>query len=108
MSDETTPRPWRVEMYGDDVDGIYGSGDGNRRIVETDAGYYPPRLPDAALIVRAVNAHDALVDALTHLLDFVRAHPRGGPMTSAVHAAEAALALADHATSSGSHTASTP
>lgn len=54
-------------------------------------------LANAALIVRAVNAHDALVEALATLLDDIRKHARGerapGHLDH-IRSAHAALALA--------------
>ena len=74
MSTEHSPLPWRVQLGPDGlVDHIVGRLDptmtaqgfpedaARERIVETDGGHYPPDLATAAFIVRACNAHDALV-----------------------------------------------
>lgn len=55
-----TPIPWKVQIdseYPDDIQGIY-TADGKTRIVETDSGYYPPKLADANFICTAVNAYE--------------------------------------------------
>jgi len=60
-----TPRPWAIDWgeekwgEGGEVWGI--AGPDHKHVVETDMGHYPPRRDDAILIVRAVNAFDALL-----------------------------------------------
>jgi hypothetical protein len=61
-----TPGPWVIQ-FGDDEDAavpyfIVGADDTN--IVETDSGFYGPKLANAEFIVRACNAHDELLEAL--------------------------------------------
>ena len=55
-----TPGPWKVQPSTSPgksgrCDGVYAGDryDIDTRIVETDGGYYPPRLPDAELIAHA-------------------------------------------------------
>ncbi len=65
-----TPLPWHVEFDPDDsndVWGIFAEPDEykhERRIIETDMGYYPPKKVDAEFIVRAVNCHAELLEAV--------------------------------------------
>ena len=64
-NNEHSPLPWHVWSADVCVQGIYAAnGD---RIVETDSGVYPPESNDAAYIVRCVNAHDKLVEALREI-----------------------------------------
>lgn len=61
--DDTTPRPWILRYEpGRSVYEVRGS---DETIMHSEA-YYPeaPTIADAALIVRAVNAHEALVAIL--------------------------------------------
>ena len=64
---EATLRPWRALPTTPVVD----SASGNVIVCRCGGGYYHDKISmdrwmaDAALIVRAVNAHDALVEALT-------------------------------------------
>jgi hypothetical protein len=69
-----TPRPWYAVWEALDAQnqplctGIQGAN--GEDIVKTDGGYYPPGPEDAKLIVRAVNAFEALLavaKAVTHL-----------------------------------------
>lgn len=74
--DKPSPLPWHVEIdsaYPDEVQGIYS---GKERVVETDSGYYPPRMVDANLIVESVNnyaalqkSHAELMEALMNILE---------------------------------------
>jgi hypothetical protein len=67
-----------------------------------DAAYYPSAPPkaDAAFIVRAVNAHEALVAALEKVLDVLPpglsrdGYPMNAEEEAAIREAEAALARA--------------
>lgn len=71
MSDKTTARPWYVGNHPNDDSGL------NWREILTDALEFSPsyvgqmQKEDAELTVRAVNSHDALVDALTLALPYV-------------------------------------
>lgn len=56
MTDKATPRPWSARGLDGSLT-VYGDGD------KYKVAYYVTD-DDAALIVRAVNAHDVLVDAL--------------------------------------------
>lgn len=67
-----SPAPWKVILEDDGLGELvpWGIVDAaGHRVVETDAGVYPPARVVADFIVRAVNAHDALVEALRGLLD---------------------------------------
>lgn len=60
--------PWHLEMgaYGD-ADRVYGIYTGkyrHDRIVETDTGVYPPRKPEAQLIVEMRNALPKIFEVL--------------------------------------------
>ena len=59
---DQTPGPWYVELgeLGEErwVDGIYAHG--VLRVVETDAGAYPPYWKDAHLIAAAPEMYEAL------------------------------------------------
>ena len=89
--DGSTARPWRV---GDAGATVYGPPDGNPapRMVAQRV-----RRSDAALIVRAVNAHEAMRDALRALIH--EADMTGGRdrrvYRVTVDQARAALALAN-------------
>lgn len=58
-----TPGPWEVRFHNGQIEGIYTtkpspkdveiSGDFAGLIVETDCGFYPPKLEDARLISAA-------------------------------------------------------
>ena len=57
-----TPTPWRIELrYGGNSTGDSMVIGANDYFVCDNVSYYPD---DQAFIVRAVNAHDALVEAL--------------------------------------------
>ena len=78
MSDKATPRPWHIvpETLGsiraaNDVDVAQAQQTGPVR----SAADNEERLANAALIVRAVNAHDGLVEAAKQIL---RVHDEGG------------------------------
>lgn len=70
----TTPGPWRV-LYDKDLDDedevhsiVHVNVDGwASRIVETDAGHYPPERYDAELIAAAPDLARQLVDTLDYL-----------------------------------------
>lgn len=97
-NDKATPRPWAWEWCG--VDAIITKGDS----VPPNIGFLFGDTPEmheaaaanAALIVRAVNSHDALVAALHDLREWVRnPGPDDGAANDAIIlAADAALALA--------------
>jgi len=57
---KATPGPWKIELgtLGEEerVYGIYSGKYSFDRIIETDTGFYPPRRPDADLIVEYRNA----------------------------------------------------
>jgi len=80
MTDETTPRPWRVGLHPCDDWTIY-SPNGEKVAFNVNGS-----ISDAALIVRAVNAHDDLVEALTTLLRYY-------PYQNSVYADNARYAL---------------
>lgn len=63
-----TPTPWKKSLFTDGME-IY-NGEGVRVTVCRGHEY----LANAELIVRAVNAHEALVSALTETLRALRAH----------------------------------
>ena len=93
-----TPRPWRLDIRGapasdrdpgnfEQVQGILGADDaaGDHPIVETDSGFYGPGPDDARLIVRAVNAFDALLAVAKAVQEMHRA-PRLADAMSALDA----------------------
>jgi hypothetical protein len=86
----TTPRPWDISRAGDRL----VIRDGRRLSVATVEGNAPENeiAANAALIVRAVNAHDALVNALRAASAYIP-HD-GNEERDAREAAEAALKLA--------------
>ena len=70
-----TPTPWRVsqEMYGIDnmrVEGVEAQREGYVEPV-ANCGYGAGCAENAAHIVKCVNAHDALVEALEALMPYV-------------------------------------
>lgn len=112
---EATQRPWRVDDEQIiDADGkVIATLRQRGPLLEMVAGdhvthYLPETEANAELIVRAVNAHDALVAALEayvaaevpemqseHFQERVKAAgPRGAAVVAAYHEALAALALA--------------
>ena len=59
LANNATPGEWRVEIEDGDVWGISSfasNGQRMRRIVETDCGYYNPKMPDAAFIAASRTA----------------------------------------------------
>lgn len=62
-----TPTPWRIEPEPDDEYIIRGAND---EWIANNTPYYPsaPSGDDAAFIVKAVNSHDKLVEALRDVL----------------------------------------
>lgn len=100
---EVTPLPWNV-VYGYQSGGPYEDGiqqsvdiiGANEDTVANNERYYPHAIKaaDAELIVRSVNAHDALVEALEAMMAMHA--PRGGQIVfdGPYDAAEAALAMA--------------
>lgn len=92
-----TPRPWRVSESRPYL--VY---DATGRLVADCSGPAPEET--GALVVRAVNAHDALVAALRKCLDYipgseVRSWPPGFRLKKeALEAARAALAAAREGT----------
>lgn len=99
---EHTPTPWEIRK--DDEGAYIGAKDGDRyiRIVQICGSLLNPSIAaDAALIVRAVNSHAALVEALGHALERLEAHQEsaycqlsGYRDNEAVDKARAALKLA--------------
>lgn len=97
-----TPRPWRVGEDGSyyDVKGasiVYDALVGNTTIevpvVAPDASLTPQ---DAALIVHAVNAHDALVEATrVAALELTQLNKPGSPLGSIRDGLYTALKLAE-------------
>ena len=75
MSGKHTPTPWRVDSkYRADIIGADG-----RDVAETalSASYRRPledQYANAAFIVRACNAHEAMREALKHAFDALHAH----------------------------------
>ena len=77
---EATPRPWRVkDGNGFVVEDSYGIA-----ILSTTSGAQNRRAAraNARLIVRAVNAYDALVSALEQIHEWADAHSDGAPDAS--------------------------
>lgn len=93
-----TPTPW--------AQGITCATDGSRYItadcgtkyhrrkIVAEAEEGPGAQDNAAFIVRACNAHDALVEALEGLLTIPPSEPQDGPMSNWPEKARAALTLA--------------
>ena len=101
--DKPTPTPWLVERH-DDEDGtiayeIWNHAPAHYHRICTVADYSgdnPPAKANAALIVRAVNSHEALKEALRDLLRYEAVLDDDDPKLIAVRAqARAALALAE-------------
>lgn len=66
-----TKTPWHIEFGENEaIFGINGSDD--TYIIETDGGYYPPKIEDAKFIIKAVNNHDILLKALIEAEYFIR------------------------------------
>jgi hypothetical protein len=68
------PRPWRLEPIGDGYAVQYRGEDGQWETIGRGDAWNRCALfgrDDAALIVRAVNAHDALVEALEQAADCI-------------------------------------
>lgn len=63
LSASTRPPPWKFSIrYVDDIYADDGSA-----VIETDCGVYPPKKPEAALIVALRNAAPELLDELERL-----------------------------------------
>lgn len=63
MTKKHTPTPWVLD---DDGDGDYKIISEEGRLIAVETSYYPiaPSVEDAAHIVKCVNMHDELVEAL--------------------------------------------
>lgn len=74
---KATPGPWKIELgtLGEEerVYGIYSGKYSFDKIIETDTGYYPPRRPDADLIVEYRNALPKLLSVIDVLIDALEA-----------------------------------
>ena len=66
QEDNTTPRPWKLEPAR--LDEILIVGDSATSDVARLAGPLTRKGANAGLILRAVNAHDALIEAVDTLL----------------------------------------
>ena len=79
---KATPGPWAiVHEVPDEISGIYA---GKERIIETDSGFYPPRLADADLIAHSPTDLTRALDLLEAAQAVVKAarpfsHPGDGP-----------------------------
>jgi hypothetical protein len=73
-NDNTTARPWAFDQSSGEI--VYDDGDVKPVIatVHNDNTSDAQFLADGALIVRAVNAHDALVAALRECVPFCKGH----------------------------------
>lgn len=78
LCDASTPGTWRVDECDSTMEALDGdysvhgiisdaSAETNGYVVETDAGFYPPRLKDARFIAAARTAVPALLDEVTRL-----------------------------------------
>ena len=79
---ETTPRPWTVSVWDHDDEVADILSDASGWVAET------VETADARLIVRAVNAHSVLLDALRALadrLDEINLHPSFAGIHSIAH-----------------------
>ena len=91
-NDEATPRPWRVCQYKHET--YVGSNDGVS-LWNSDGALY--RIADGVLIVRAVNAHDGLVDCVEACHAWITTKmypPLNSHETAMVELMQAALAAA--------------
>jgi len=69
-TDRATPRPWVVEHDGESDERTYFPViTFEARNIAVVEAYYGDGAANAALIVRAVNAHDALVEDLEYIVD---------------------------------------
>lgn len=62
--DQATPRPWEIKLYHQDEINIVSCIDGQYRSIADIVGAMPIDMENARLIVKAVNCHDELVEAL--------------------------------------------
>lgn len=102
-----SPLPWRVMDPEPDRKHGLGACDGicdanGRRVIETDSGYYAPCLPDAYLIVTAVNSHADVLTALKAARVYVAVRVEGVPAdevliedAATLHGIDAAIAKAE-------------
>lgn len=94
METQATPRPWTVTLQGDRwrVRGNHSTGT-EQHVVHVY------NKANATLIVRAVNQHDALVEALEDLLQFRPAIENTAQITERDRAVDQARAALDAARS---------
>jgi len=94
-TDKATPRPW---YEADDLEVVTRQGFTIASILHDDGFVTNEQASaDRALIVRAVNAHDALVEALRDSVDVLVGHNPAFLVKQAYEKAIAALAKAERA-----------
>lgn len=65
-----TPTPWKMEQWGENHFAVVSDNDGQNHAVMQDIYCYAPeKAANAAFIVRACNAHEALVRELQAMYD---------------------------------------
>lgn len=68
VNEKVAPRPWTAEPFVGEPDRIWiGNRDGYIAEIRREDGLTDDDWADAGLIVRAVNAHDHLVETLLHI-----------------------------------------
>lgn len=93
-----TPLPWKIDPMSDATIAIMASRDSHVCLLEPRDDGEGLRESDAALIIRAVNSHVALVAALSAMADAWPAQKPESPHFNLYNQARAALALAEGTT----------
>ena len=96
----TTQTPWRVidggEIFEDEKGKVYGiRGSAGEHIVETDCGFYGPKMDDAKLIERAVNSYMPMLEALKGILEIGKRDMSNPKYDGYFEAAKEAIAKAE-------------
>lgn len=83
---QRTPTPWKVHKAKfDDIGDYLPIQNGIYEIARVYTPFIPERAENAAFIVRAVNAHDALVEALKYANTYISEELASGSGLDRIH-----------------------